>query len=227
MAVHTTARERARQQVIAEIKAEARRQLAQQGASALSLRAVARELGMVSSAVYRYFPSRDDLLTALIIDAYSDLAAAAQRAVATGGDVPRDRWYMVCLGIRAWARRHPHEYALLYGSPVPGYAAPHDTVGPATSLYLTLIDPVRRAPEGRGPHRERPLAPHLEADAHRLIAELELDVTPDRMVRVLAAWMQLFGMVSFELFGHTKGVIDDHEEFFADRVQALADDLGL
>src|SRR5215218_202301 len=118
-------RARVRQELTSEIKSVARRQLATEGAD-LSLRAVARELGMVSSAIYRYFPSRDELLTALIVDSYRDLAGAAERAVARAGDDPRAIWRAACAAIHTWSRRHPHEYALLYGSPVPGYAAPAD-----------------------------------------------------------------------------------------------------
>src|SRR6185437_16774203 len=120
------ARERARAQLTREIKEEARRQLAAGGAQQLSLRAVARELGMVSSALYRYFPSRDELLTALIIDAYDALAAAAEAASAEPPDA-RGRWRAACGAVRNWARAHPHEYALIYGSPVPGYQAPQAT----------------------------------------------------------------------------------------------------
>src|SRR5829696_3238076 len=97
-----------------EIKAVARRHLAADGAN-LSLRAVARDLGMASSAVYRYFASRDDLLTALIIDAYDALGAAAEKAEAA---VDRDdlpgRWLATCHGVRDWALANPHEYALIY-----------------------------------------------------------------------------------------------------------------
>lgn len=134
------ARERARVEVTAAIKDEARRQLADQGAAKLSLRAVARELGMVSSGLYRYFPSRDDLLTALIIDAYDAIGEAAEAALAPAGRATdHDRWVMVCAAVRRWALAHPHEYALIYGSPVPGYAAPQATVGPASRVALVLI----------------------------------------------------------------------------------------
>ncbi len=114
-----TARERARAELTREIKEAARRQLAAQGAQGLSLRAVARELGMVSSALYRYFPSRDELLTALIIDAYDALGSAAEAASAglPAAEV-RGRWRAVCGAMRDWALAHPHEYALIYGSPV-------------------------------------------------------------------------------------------------------------
>src|ERR1700753_3303628 len=127
-----TARQRARAELTREIKQEARRQLGAAGAQQLSLRAVARQLGMVSSALYRYFPSRDDLLTALIIDAYNALGAAAEQAAAR---VPagafRGRWHACAAAARAWAIAHPHEYALIYGSPVPGYQAPAETIAPA------------------------------------------------------------------------------------------------
>ena len=130
-------RARVRAELTREIAEVARRHLASDGAAALSLRAVARELGMASSAVYRYFPSRDDLLTALIIDAYDALGEAAEKADA---ERPRadllGRWQAACAAVRAWALDHPHEYALVYGSPVPGYAAPEATIGPAD---LSLI----------------------------------------------------------------------------------------
>src|SRR3712207_6501458 len=135
--VPSTVRERVRAELTAEITAAARRQLAEVGAAALSLRAVARELGMASSALYRYFPSRDDLLTRLIVDGYDALGAAAEDA-----DDPeesaRDRWTAVCRAVRTWARAHPHEYALLYGSPVPGYRAPRDTVPAASRVGVVL-----------------------------------------------------------------------------------------
>ena len=120
-----SARERVRAELIREITEIARRQLATEGAAGLSLRAVAREMGMVSSAIYRYFPSRDDLLTTLIIDGYNAVGAAVEQAEAA---CPRDdytgRWLAACRAVRDWALANPHEYALVYGSPVPGYEAP-------------------------------------------------------------------------------------------------------
>ena len=139
MTASQTARERARAELTREIKEEARRQVAATGAQRLSLRAVARELGMVSSALYRYFPSRDDLLTALIIDAYDALGASAEQAVAAlpRADV-RGRWRACCTAVRGWALAHPHEYALIYGSPVPGYQAPQETISSASRVALVL-----------------------------------------------------------------------------------------
>jgi len=134
-----TARERVRAELIREITEIARRQLATDGAAGLHLRAVAREMGMVSSAIYRYFPSRDDLLTTLIIDGYNAIGAAVEKAEAA---CPRDgyqgRWLAGCQAVRDWALAHPHEYALVYGSPVPGYEAPEQTIGPASRAAAVL-----------------------------------------------------------------------------------------
>ena len=117
----TGVRARARAEFVGEIKAAARSQLRTDGADALSLRAVARKLGVASSALYRYFPSRDDLLTALISDAYGDLASVAERAaVESAGQPFVERWVGLARAIRTWALGHRHEYALIYGSPVPG-----------------------------------------------------------------------------------------------------------
>ena len=135
-----TARERARREITAEITAAARAQLVQSGAPGLSLRAVARELGMASSAIYRYFPSRDALLTALLVEGYDDLGGTVEQAE---GAVPRSdlvgRWTTAGRAVRSWALAHPHEYALLYGSPVPGYAAPADTIDPASRVPRVLL----------------------------------------------------------------------------------------
>ena len=132
-------RARVRAELTREIAEVARRHLASDGAAALSLRAVARELGMASSAVYRYFPSRDDLLTALIVDAYDAMGEAAEVADAErpGSDLI-GRWQAACAAVRTWALANPHEYALVYGSPVPGYAAPEATIGPAGRVGVVL-----------------------------------------------------------------------------------------
>ncbi len=133
-----------------EILDTGRAHLARDGAAALSLRAVARDLGMVSSAVYRYVPNRDALLTMLIIDAYDSLGAAVER---TEGAVPRDdypaRFLAICHAVRTWAVAHPQEYALIYGSPVPGYVAPTDTIAPATPGAGRAHHHHRRAVRGR------------------------------------------------------------------------------
>src|SRR3954449_8855417 len=124
-----TARERAKEQVRAQLRSVARRHIAERGAPDLSLRAVARELDMASSAIYRHFSSREELITSLIIESYDSVADVAERAdriEAGQGQDAAARWLAICRAIREWAVEHPHEYTLLYGSPIPGYRAPID-----------------------------------------------------------------------------------------------------
>jgi AcrR family transcriptional regulator len=227
-----TARERARVELTREIKEEARRQLADNGANGLSLRAVARELGMVSSALYRYYPSRDDLLTALIIDAYDALGEAAEGAMAGAapGAAPatpaRTRWIAGCRAIRDWARSNPHEYALIYGSPVPGYHAPEATIGPASRVPLAFVGVVRGAlasGELAAPGEALPVTGALAGQAAALSAALPSPgVPPDALVRAVIAWTQLFGLISFELFGQFVGSFDPSEALFTHVVAQLA-----
>ncbi len=213
-----TVRERVRIELTAEIKDVARRHLAEQGSSALSLRAVARELGMVSSAVYRYFPSRDDLLTALIVDAYDAVGAVAEASERTmtahrAGTVAR--WQALAADIRAWAAAHPQEYALIYGSPVPGYQAPADTIDPATRVSFVMIrimnDGVASGEIVLDDDTRIPRPVHADFAALREVAP----GVPDAVIsRGLLVWTQLFGTISFELFGHLHNVIHDYDAFF-------------
>lgn len=234
MSVTETARDRARREVRGEILDTARRHLAEHGASGLSFRAVARELGMPSSGVYRYFDSRDALLTALIVESYDSLGACTERSLEqTVDDPPRERWVAAAAAIRTWALDHPHEYALLYGTPVPGYAAPEDTVDPGTRVSRALLRIVADA------HRDGQLHPpplgddaaHLEPATRqgltRLVATLGLELSEQTMMMVLLAWTQLFGLISFELFNQTRGLVDDDHAFFLDSARRMAVMIGL
>jgi AcrR family transcriptional regulator len=224
-----TARERAREELTREIKEEARRQLGSAGADGLSLRAVARELGMVSSALYRYFPSRDDLLTALIIDAYDAVGAAAEEAAARSPDDDyRGRWAGACHAVRGWALARPHEYALIYGSPVPGYLAPDDTIRPASRVPLLLVAIVREAwLAGSVPGREAPGGDVLTDQLNSLAAAIAPGLPLAVLQRTAVAWTQLFGMISFELFGQFARTIEPADEFFARAVTQMMDFVGL
>lgn len=133
-------RERYRRQVRAEVQEHAWRQLAESGVSGLSLKAIAKLMGITAPALYRYFASRDDLVTELILSAYRDLAEVAEAAAGTE-DAPRDRLVAIAAAIREWARGNPHRYLLLYGTPVPGYAAPAE----ATDLARRIFAPVQQA----------------------------------------------------------------------------------
>jgi AcrR family transcriptional regulator len=228
-----TVRERARAELTREIKEEARRQLAAAGAGGLSLRAVARELGLVSSALYRYYPSRDDLLTALIIDAYDAIGAATEQAIAAApAGQPRARWAAACHAVRDWARARPHEYALIYGSPVPGYQAPQDTVAPAARVPVALVGLLGQAAADGLLEPVRPAAPPLDgplaAQAAALTALLDMPALPPQaLIGGVIAWTQLFGLISFELFGQLVGSFEPADALFAGAVDRMADLAGL
>jgi AcrR family transcriptional regulator len=231
-------RARVRAEMIDEIKEAARRQLATEGAN-LSLRAIARELGVVSSALYRYFASRDELLTALIIDAYNAIGEAGERAdaaITERLDLTR-RWFAVANSWREWALAHPAEYALIHGSPVPGYAAPADTLAPASRRFLVIAAIIRdgrqsgilapapapvRTPTGRPPI-PAPLHAELDAVAAALGAEAETDLT----ARALIAVTELFGALNFELFGQLNNTIDERHDWFDLQARMMADLIGL
>ena len=217
-----------------EIKDEARRQMAQEGASSLSLRAIARHLDMVSSGIYRYFKSRDDLLTALIVDAYEAVGSAVESADERCERVDfAGRWSACCHAVRHWAVAHPHEYALIYGSPVPGYRAPEETGPPASRVALTLLAIIRDAAAAgklRGPFAPA-MSPTLSlpaaAEAARLGAIGFDGVPDDAIIRSITAWTQLFGAVSFEVFGRIADIVEDIDAVFDQSVRDMAAFVGI
>jgi len=221
-------RARVRAEMIEEIKNAARRQLAADGAN-LSLRAIAREMGMVSSAFYRYFASRDDLLTALIIDAYNALGEAAENA---GAKPPREdyeaRWLTVTRAIREWAVKSPHEYALIYGSPVPGYVAPEDTVQPSIRPVVVLggiLDDAKQA--GRLQIDVTYPSPAIQEELKVVAEGVAPHLDEAIMARAMIAWTELFGAISFELFGRFKNTITDLDAWYEHQIRELANYLGL
>jgi AcrR family transcriptional regulator len=226
--VPTTARERVRAELTAEITDAARRQLTEVGAAALSVRAVARELGMASSAMYRYFPSRDDLLTRLIIDGYDALGAAAEAADDTTAP-PEQRWLAICRAVRTWARAHPHEYALLYGSPVPGYRAPQDTVPAAARVGILLGRVLGDAARAGGlPAASGERDPDLVSEEAVAVLGGEHPALDETVrVRALLAWSAIYGTISFELFGHFVGSVEDPDRYFDLAMADLAALVGL
>jgi AcrR family transcriptional regulator len=235
--VPRTARERARAEITAEILQAGRRHLATVGAAGLSLRAIARELGMASSAVYRYVTSRDELLTRLIIGAYDALGAAAELAEASRDRADlAGRWAAVATAVRDWALAHPNEYALIYGSPVPGYVAPPDTIAPASRVSNLLV---RILADAVGSGRTVPAAggaaDGLSGAALAALAPVRAALPPpipDAALQAgLMVWAGLFGTVSFELFGQFHNVVGDaagdRAAFFAECVTRWAVQLGI
>lgn len=197
-----TAREHAREQTLQDITRIGREHLVSVGAAALSLRAVARDLGVVSSAVYRYVKSRDELLTLLVVDGYNELGDEVEAAVAAATE-PLDQFFALGRAVRTWALREPARYGLLFGSPVPGYDAPGEqTTGPGTRVVVALVRILDRAYRQCVVSADAPdVGPALSTDLERIRTELRLDMPPALAARGVLAWSSLFGAVNFEVFG--------------------------
>src|SRR6266498_1627499 len=132
-------RDRLRRATVTEIKALACQQLVEEGPGALSLRAIARQMGTASSALYRYFAGYDELLSALCVDAYTALADQASAARDTQPpDDPARQWWAICNAFRRWALDNPADFALIFGSPVPDYQAPEPVTGPAAGRATAI-----------------------------------------------------------------------------------------
>jgi AcrR family transcriptional regulator len=220
-------RARVRAEMTEEIKTVARRHLATDGAN-LSLRAVARDVGMASSAVYRYFASRDELLTALIIEAYDSVGATAEAAIDNPPGTDADRLVAMAHAVREWALADPHQWALIYGSPVPGYQAPPDTIVPATRVIFAIARVVREAHEaGRLEPRPDPTGRYAEELA--VVAEQFGPGTPARLVgSAMSAYFQLNGAISAELFGQLNNTVEDGRRgFFEFQMRGAATFIGL
>src|SRR5918992_1418299 len=198
-------RERVRLATVEEIKTVARAQMAAQGTAGVTLRAIAREMGMTAPALYRYFGSRDDLVTALVTDAYNALAdamEAAVGAVAPGRHAERVR---AAFGaFRAWGLGQPTEFALIFGSPIPGYVAPEAT-RPAGLRYTDLLVPPALARQVEAFQRRRG-GPALPAPV---------------LAFGLGAWARVHGLVTLEVFGHLAPAVGDGTALFEQELEVI------
>jgi AcrR family transcriptional regulator len=213
-----------RERIEAQIIELGRRHLVDHGAAGLSLRAIARDLGMVSSAVYRYVCSRDELLTLLLVDAYSDLADAVERARDAVPDVWSDDVIAIAHATRAWAIAHPASWALLYGSPVPGYQAPAErTVGPGTRVVGALLDAVAAGiATGDIMLTNNPAPQPMSSDFERLRRDFGFPGDDPVVAKCFAIWAGIVGAISLEVFGqYGVDTLADPEAVFDTQVRLL------
>ncbi|MFI0406427.1 TetR/AcrR family transcriptional regulator [Actinomadura sp. 3N508] len=205
-------RERYRAQVRTEIKDRAWEQIATAGASALSLNAIAKQMGMSGPALYRYFANRDELITELIRDAYRSLADAFHATAEGGTDLAG-----LAETVRRWAFEVPHRYFLIYGTPIPGYQAPPDTAEIAGELMAIMLDVCAAAPgDAAGEDGGAALDANLDQVAHWGRSH------PARVQRrALTFWTRLHGVLSLELAGHFGGMAFDPALLYEAEVDAL------
>jgi len=231
VAVPATRRERLRDATLAEIKATARRQLVANGAEALSLRGVAREMGMTAPALYRYVDSRDDLLVAVVADLYDEVTAALREAVdALPPEAIGPRLVAASSRLREWAREHRTEFGLLFGSPPPGFAVPAQ--GPAHEasrrfglVFADLFAQLwRERPFPHAPVED--LDPRLARQLEAYAESLGSPLPPGAIAVFLECWVRLYGLVCMEVFGHLRFALDDAEPMFTDMLRTNARALG-
>jgi len=217
-------RERLRAGMVEEIKDLARQQLAEGGPGAISLRAIARELGTASSALFRYYPSYNDLISALVVDSYNSVADAV--IAARDAHPPTDyagRWFALCQAYRKWALDNPGEFALLHGTPVPGYEAPEEITGPAASrsieaalsLYVAAVQA-----KAADPSRSQ-IPADLEEGAlwRSLTADRTSGYEPPFAGIVLSAWAAVLGYLVVEIFGSMSSLIEDTDRLYSAHVR--------
>lgn len=222
----------ARERTMARIIELGNDQLRAQGVAGLSVREIARGLGMVSSAIYRYVASRDELLTLLIVDAYGDLADAVDEALeeaeASADDPsPRARFLALAGAMARWALAEPARWTLLYGTPVQGYAAPAETTNAAGTRVTRRVLEIAAdaAREGGATAGEAPgLSPAVDSLLRQTLAEFEVDAAPETAVRAVAVWSGLVGVLSAHLFGQLGAdAVALGEDVMRPQIEVLAD----
>jgi AcrR family transcriptional regulator len=225
----TTRRERLRAATFEEIKAAALSQIAEVGGPSLSLRGVAREIGMSPAGLYRYYDGRDDLLTDLIADAYNDLASAVESAIADGGASTRDRFAAGMRAYRRWALEYPNRFLLIFGTPIPGYEAPED--GPTVegnrrmgeAFFSVGVEAWRR---GEIPV-VTPSRPPTEGE-RGLAAEIDPEMPPELIPVMLGTWAHFHGLVTLEVLNQFQWLYgDDGEALFESETERLLTGIGL
>lgn len=223
-------------------------QLAEQGVAGLSVREIARGLGMVSSAIYRYVGSRDELLTLLILDAYTDLADAVDEAVAgadaeagegaddavgahgaAGGASPRTRFLALGDAMCAWAIAHPERWTLLYGTPVRDYSAPAETTNADGTRVMQAVLRIAADAAAGGAERtvgagEQRLAPEVTALLESHLEEFGVQTGAETEFAALTAWSSLVGVISAHVFGQLGAdAVAVGEHILRSQVRMLAD----
>jgi AcrR family transcriptional regulator len=188
-------------------------QLADGGVGALSLNAIAREMGMTGPALYRYFASRDDLLTELIIDTYADLGDALWRAVEQSEGQPAPaRVRAVGQAYRDWSVANPQPYLLIFGTPIPDYQAPE---GPTTAAGQRAIAALVTVVAGLDPE-PLPASEELDRQCEAWAERAGAPALPGRLLRfAITIWTRLHGVMSLEIAGHFDPALPDGYLFYA------------
>lgn len=216
----------------ARIKATARRLMAEKGTAGLSLRAIARDLDMTAPALYHYFASLDALITALIVDAfnaYADFVRAARDDAAAAGQDHAAQLMAAMRAYRVWAITHRTDFQLIYGNPIPGYAAPEETTVPAASQMGAVFQETLAAALQAGaltlPHTFEDIPPAVRA---HYATRFGLDTAQVPVFHLMnQTWALMHGMVVLEVYNHFGPVVGATDAFYTRTLQDYLHGLGL
>ncbi len=216
-----------RAEVIRRIKSIAREQVAERGAAALSLSRIARRLEMTTPALYRYFDNRDELVTALVVDAYSELCEVVESALegVAADDLGR-RWEAFMFAYRRWALAHPQDYILIHGAVLPGYKAPVERVAAATFRVIRSFVELLMDAERLGRLKIPPEFEKLPDDLARALAPVE-ELPPRLLTMAFLAWLEVHSLVWQEIAGHLPPVLFQEGGLFGLQIRNVGRQLGL
>lgn len=222
-------REKLRESTLDEIKKIARQQMAENGTAAISLSAIARVMEISAPGLYRYYPSRDALVTELLVDAYTDLAVEMENAAARPAQNPRQQLLAVILAYREWALAHPVDFELIYGNPIPGYHAPEERTTPAARRGFSVILSILTAANDQG-------LLHPSADYGCLPVGMEIYLPeienvphyqPPIVYYGLVGWARIHGLIMLESFNHLQSMVSNPTIFYQNEVNVLLNNIGL
>jgi AcrR family transcriptional regulator len=220
-------RDRLRRETTEEIKSRARTQLTSEGVGALSLRAIAREMGMASSAIYRYYPSRDDLVTELCAEGYASIAVALALARdARPADDHTGRWRALCHGYRRWALDHPSDFTLIFGAPLPGYHAPEEITGPPSIAFVAVPFGVYAGAVAAGAADPGHTLVGPELGVGDLMRGMAPGYPPRLALIVLNAWASIHGYVLLECLGGLPRLAEDTHDLFESHIGTVMGGMG-
>ncbi len=223
-------RERQHDNIREEVKAVARKHMAAQGTAAISLRAIARDMELSAPALYRYFPSRDDLITALIVDSFNSQGEAMRVAVEQAGPDALAQLAAFMLAYRDWALTHTVEFELVYGNPIPDYHAPADITSPAAQnamgVGVQAIDNAIRCGALVPTMTIDDIPPEVRPTIEAQSASYTPPVLPVALYLAMVSWGQGHGLIMLELFGHLQPTLGDPAAFYRQQVGELIKHLG-
>jgi len=207
------------------IKEIAWKQIAEFGAPALSLRAIARELKISAPAIYNYFPDRDALVTALVIDAFTSFGDSQLEA---RDSLPEEdligRFRAIGVAYRNWAHTYPQRYQLLFGTPIPGYETPIEEVFPSSARSISALFSVVEAFCAAGkmstssfPEVKKEYQHHFDLWRSQIG-----EVHPDSHFVAMVIWARVHGIVSLEIQGNLPPFGKSGDELYLFEIESIA-----